>query len=322
MSWIPGWDSIAGANAGSNFFFWASIGALILLGVSEIVSHRYSERKDYLTAQEQDATQRQHDEEIARLHLETANANNAAEELRQKNLELEAAIAPRGLEQGHSSAALKQFAGTQVLLASVPDFEARRFASQFTVMFQMAGWKYAFLPPDENIRDGVEVEYVAGIRDDPNNPGGMPDFHFNDRVDQAAQALIAELKKQKIETRRMWMPPRVQDEGQRAAPVEAIVVRVGLKPSTYFLEAKFPELKAIREKSEEAEAEMNCRVEEMKKRVQDRVPTLHASSEPRKVKPQQPRFVAALSRDFPRGANYPIFELPDNRLRKIQITRP
>jgi hypothetical protein len=78
MSWIPGWDSVTGANAGSNFFFWASIGGLILLGICEVVSHRYSERKDYLAAQGQDATQRRHDEEMARLHLETATISERA----------------------------------------------------------------------------------------------------------------------------------------------------------------------------------------------------------------------------------------------------
>jgi hypothetical protein len=81
VSWIPGWDSIAGANTGSNIFFWAGIVALILLGVCEVISHRYGERKDVLVAQEQDETKRKHDEEIARLHLETAQANEHAAEL-------------------------------------------------------------------------------------------------------------------------------------------------------------------------------------------------------------------------------------------------
>jgi hypothetical protein len=54
---------------------------LILLGVFEVISHRYSERKDELAAAEQDSTQRRHDEEMARLHLETAKANERAAEL-------------------------------------------------------------------------------------------------------------------------------------------------------------------------------------------------------------------------------------------------
>src|SRR5258708_14331673 len=84
MTLIPGWDSIAGSNWWSNFYFWAGIIALLLLGVAEVISHRYSERKDELVAEQQDSTQRRHDEEMARLHLETANANARASEANQK----------------------------------------------------------------------------------------------------------------------------------------------------------------------------------------------------------------------------------------------
>ena len=63
-------ESITGANSWSNFYFWAGIAALLALGVFEVFSHRYTERKDELVAQQQDETQRRHDEEMARLHLE------------------------------------------------------------------------------------------------------------------------------------------------------------------------------------------------------------------------------------------------------------
>jgi flagellar biosynthesis/type III secretory pathway M-ring protein FliF/YscJ len=78
MAWIPGWDSITGSHWWENFYFWASIAALILLGVTEIISHRYTERKDELAAKEQTATQRRHDEEMARLQLDLGKANAAA----------------------------------------------------------------------------------------------------------------------------------------------------------------------------------------------------------------------------------------------------
>lgn len=81
MGWIPGWDSVASTHSWSNFYFGASICALILLGIFEVISHRYSERKEELAAAEQDSTQRRHDEEMARLHLETAKANERAAEL-------------------------------------------------------------------------------------------------------------------------------------------------------------------------------------------------------------------------------------------------
>jgi hypothetical protein len=72
MSWFPGWDSIAWTSWWSGFFFWASIGSLMLLGASEVVSHRYTERKDELVEIQQIAEKNAHDDEIARLHLETA----------------------------------------------------------------------------------------------------------------------------------------------------------------------------------------------------------------------------------------------------------
>jgi hypothetical protein len=81
MGWIPGWDSIAGTGWWSGFYFWASIACLIGLGIAEVASHRYSGRMEDLTAAEQTKTQRRHDDEMARLQLETAKANERAAEL-------------------------------------------------------------------------------------------------------------------------------------------------------------------------------------------------------------------------------------------------
>jgi len=97
MSIIPGWDSIAGAHWWSNFYFWASIVALILLGVTEVVSHRYSERKDELSAIAQNAAEKAHDEEMARLHVQASNADE-----RSKALEVEAARLRLALEDAQS----------------------------------------------------------------------------------------------------------------------------------------------------------------------------------------------------------------------------
>jgi hypothetical protein len=67
MSWFPGWDSIAGTGWWSGFFFWASIVSLIGLGVGEVISHRYSERKDELVERQQLDEKKQHDEDMARV---------------------------------------------------------------------------------------------------------------------------------------------------------------------------------------------------------------------------------------------------------------
>jgi hypothetical protein len=78
MGIIPGWTSVAGSHWWSNAYFWGSIGALILLGITEIVSHRYGERKDELSAIEQETTKKDHENEIARLHYEAAKMNERA----------------------------------------------------------------------------------------------------------------------------------------------------------------------------------------------------------------------------------------------------
>jgi hypothetical protein len=95
VSWIPGWGSIAGTAWWSGFYFWISICALIALGMAEVASHRYSDRKDELTAVEQETIQRHHDEDMARVQHDTATANERAAKLERENLDLRTQIAGR-----------------------------------------------------------------------------------------------------------------------------------------------------------------------------------------------------------------------------------
>ena len=102
MGWIPGWDSIASAGWWSGLFFWGSIISLIGLGISEVASHRYSERKDELVERQQLVEKKEHDDEIARLHLEAANATKEAarvslesEQLKADNLSLQKVMIDR-----------------------------------------------------------------------------------------------------------------------------------------------------------------------------------------------------------------------------------
>jgi hypothetical protein len=90
MSWIPGWDSIASTGWWSGFYFWISIACLIGLGIAEVASHRYGDRKDELTAVEEAAKDRRHDEDMARVQHDTAEAIERA-----AKLEKETAIAQR-----------------------------------------------------------------------------------------------------------------------------------------------------------------------------------------------------------------------------------
>jgi hypothetical protein len=107
VSWIPGWDSVAGAGWWSGFYFWASIIALIGLGKAEVASHRYSDRKDELAAVEQEAIQRRHDEDMARVQHDTAQANERAAQLTQEasRLSAEAEAARAAIADANARAA-------------------------------------------------------------------------------------------------------------------------------------------------------------------------------------------------------------------------
>ena len=103
MTTISGWGLGHDAHWWSNAFFLGSIIALVLLGATEFASHFYSEREYKLASDEQEATRRTHENEIAKLQVEAeklraeaeaskaaiagANARAAEAELRIKKLE-------------------------------------------------------------------------------------------------------------------------------------------------------------------------------------------------------------------------------------------
>jgi hypothetical protein len=97
VSWIPGWQTTADAGWWSNFWFGASLCSLAFLGICELISHRYSERKDELAAQQQTDTQNQHDDDIARLQLQAAQAHERAAEAELKLEQLRKQLGPRQL---------------------------------------------------------------------------------------------------------------------------------------------------------------------------------------------------------------------------------
>jgi hypothetical protein len=142
MNWIPGWDSITSANSWSNFYFWAGIIALLALGVFEVFSHRYTERKDELVAHQQNEVQRQHDEEIARLHLETAKADERATQLERENLEIRTKIAGRRITQEQHEILHSELAKSPGIfnIQSMIDGESALFASDIFQTFVGANW--------------------------------------------------------------------------------------------------------------------------------------------------------------------------------------
>jgi hypothetical protein len=118
MGWIPGWESIQATGWWSGFFFWASIVSLIGLGITEVASHRYSERRDELVETQQQAEKRHHDDEMAQVHLETSQTNERAAKLEkdaeiarketaQAKLELQQMRFPRRLDSDKLKAGIE-----------------------------------------------------------------------------------------------------------------------------------------------------------------------------------------------------------------------
>jgi hypothetical protein len=150
MSWLPGWDSVTSAHSWSNFYFGASIVALILLGVFEFISHRYSERKDELAAAEQQQIQDQHDKDMAALHMQAANLEKDAaianERAAQANLEVARLRAPRNLSKEQEDKiveALRQFPPLTYDLSEPAMLEPGSFLdAQLIEIFTQLGWTF------------------------------------------------------------------------------------------------------------------------------------------------------------------------------------
>ena len=79
---LPGWNSLEDVT---RYHRWAEIIGIVVLAflvIAEVASYRYGARKDDLASKQQEATDQRHDEEMARLHLATAAANERAENAR------------------------------------------------------------------------------------------------------------------------------------------------------------------------------------------------------------------------------------------------
>lgn len=148
MSLFPGWYSITGTHWWENFFFWASIVALILLGVAEVISHRYTERKDELTNIEQQQAQIQHDKDMAALHLQASQANERAATLEKEAAELR--IGAAHLEKEAGRRFIKRDAFLQALqdapkaefelLYGEDDLNSKYLSLQLRVLLIHEGW--------------------------------------------------------------------------------------------------------------------------------------------------------------------------------------
>jgi hypothetical protein len=115
----------------------------------------------------------------------------------------------------------------QVFIAVVPEYEARRFASYLQFMFSMAEWKVELLAlPGQHIFDGIEIGYLFDMN--LNEP--LPE----NKSEPAGEALLEELKKQEIEARIKRLPAHSHAAKRlrpSEVPPEAIVIKIGVKPS-------------------------------------------------------------------------------------------
>lgn len=231
MPGFPGWNTISGAHSWENAFFWGSIIALILLGVMEVASHRAAQRKDELTEQQQAETQRRHDDEMARLHLQAAEltadaeksraaiaeataraaeANKIAEEERLARVKLEASIAPRALTQPQRAAAvarLQHFPGivADIWLCNSPSSDAPRLADALLQMLLAAKWDARGV---SRLLGLSQAGVVVAIRTDAAA-----------RDNDAATALVAELNSDGIDA--------ALTTGVTNSPVEVLGAFVG-----------------------------------------------------------------------------------------------
>jgi hypothetical protein len=162
---LPGWNSIEVTGTASNWFFWLSIGALVLLGLAEVLQHRYGDRHDWLLAQKHQAEKDAGDGAIARLHLETSHAQaeqaKANERTAQLQLDLEREKEKRigrGLTKDQWDA-LQELKGkiTRINVMIETNMETVGFGGQIVTALQSAGIDVKKFPPVFEIWTGTLI---------------------------------------------------------------------------------------------------------------------------------------------------------------------
>ena len=163
---------------------------------------------------------------------ETTRAETLAketEELKAKNLAVEAAISPRILEQSVTAKKLEPFSDIHFRVVSPPDFEARRTTGQIRFMLSRAKWQKfsGSITSPLAFFDGVSVHHwvgpLYGIPDAASRQGAI-------RSGEAARALVRVLNEAGIDSK---IGPPIPELGPNAALVE-----VGPKPLPPTLQLK------------------------------------------------------------------------------------
>ncbi len=208
----------------------------------------------------------------AALEREVVDAKQREEELRQQNLvnearlgsemdkrlELEKSLAPRviGIEKKPFKPSnfepLKPYAGIKVYISAVPDFEARRAASQIEFVIRQAGWAVAeFL-----VTDNIPVDQGVGIF----SYAGEKDMAFSAKARDALAELLEESGWQKLDASDA---PAGEVPGWTLHDPNSLRIAVGLKPLPYF---DSPQTK----ESEKKRKEMIQRMKDAQRRWDER----------------------------------------------------
>lgn len=229
------WDAIT--------FLFAVGGAVVLFfgGISSIVARRYARQLAREKAEQSQRERAAHEQAIASLRLDVAKAearaaeaNEKAERLRADNLELEKIIQPRRLPLIFKDLnSLKAFAGTELLVQEVPDFEAMRLGRDIRWVFSRAGWKPSNVSWERtgiaplNMPDGLMIVLTVPP---PLNKYRLPERPTNaqeGRMFDAARFLNEYLQSNGIDN--TFQPGMLLNRSLNL-PANAILVLVGANP--------------------------------------------------------------------------------------------
>jgi hypothetical protein len=172
---------------------------------------------------------------IAALNDRAATASQQAAFLMRENLELERALAPRTPEQGALATTLAQLPRVPVFISGVNKEEPAQVARYLysALRIQVGNTpllQVSMLPSADWYPDGITIQYWQ-------HPfGTTPDPQI------VAEAFCQVLKSQGIATH-VWpfLDPTLPQEWPSSAPENAVLVRVGAKPSHFWVNRKLPE---------------------------------------------------------------------------------
>jgi hypothetical protein len=151
-----------------------------------------------------------------------SSSNLKTENLRKQNLDLEATLAPRMIDQANFADSLREFSGTSALIESVDDWEAWSLAGQIAMVLDVVnarGARWNVLPGMRRRTDNSSFFDLVAVQA---TPGRVPE---GDRSMEAAKALVAVLTKNRIAA--------IVAAGE-GLPPNTVRIRIGLKPNAFF----------------------------------------------------------------------------------------